>query len=171
MGRELGSSLEDGRTGRSIATFRRWKYILDEAFRIPGTKFRFGWDPVIGLIPGLGDSITALASVFLLIQSFRLGIPNVIKARMILNVLIDVIVGAIPLIGDIFDFAWKSTSMNLSLLEKHASTGAKPGMADWAFVAATGAAGLMIIAIPILLLFWVLHTLIAWVQGPPIWKM
>jgi len=161
----------DTRAERSLATIHRWRRILDDAFGIPGTKFRFGWDPILGLIPGLGDVVTGLASIFLLFQAFHFQVPNIVKARMVLNVLIDVIVGAIPLIGDVFDFAWKSTSMNLVLLEKHAGTGAKPGFGDWVFVLGAVAAAVLIIAIPILLLAFLFRTLFSRIEGPSFWHI
>jgi hypothetical protein len=161
----------DPRGERALSTIRRWKRILDEAFGIPGTKFRFGWDPILGLNPGLGDILTGIASVILLIQAFRLRVPPIIKARMLLNVIIDVVVGTIPLIGDIFDFAWKSTSLNLVLLEKHAGTGAKPGVADWAFVLCTVAAVLIILAIPVLLLLFLFSSLFSRIHGPSLWNI
>jgi hypothetical protein len=85
---------------------------------IPGTTFRIGLDPIVGLIPGLGDLITAGLSAYIIIEAHRLGAPASIVWRMIANVGIDALVGAIPLLGDAFDFAWKCNARNMRLLEQ-----------------------------------------------------
>jgi hypothetical protein len=149
-----------------VETARRWTYMLDEAFRIPGTKFRFGWDPLIGFVPGLGELLTGLISLFIIIQALRLRVPHIIKARMLLNILIDVAVGAVPFLGDIFDFAWKSNSMNFALLEKHAGRRAKPGIADWIFVLCAVIAAVAILIIPILLLILLVNRVEKWIRAP-----
>lgn len=156
---------------RVLARIRRWSRLMDESFQVPGTKIRFGWDPILGLLPGLGDLLGALLPLFILMQAQRLGVPHIIKARMILNVLIDVLVGAIPLIGDLFDFAWKSNMLNLALLEKYAGVGAKPGIGDWAFVLGTVATALIVLALPIIvlvLLFRKAESLLSW---PSLWSI
>lgn len=159
------------RTQQVLGAVRRLSHVLDDAFRIPGTRLRFGWDPLIGLIPGIGDLVGTLASLFIVMQAFRLGVPHIVKARMVLNVLIDLLVGAIPFAGDIFDFAWKSNSRNLALLEKHAGTGVRPDVADWAFVLGTAAVALVIAAVPILLLIFLFSRLQTWIHGPSLWNI
>lgn len=161
----------DTRTDRTISLVRRWSHLLDGAFRVPGTGIRFGWDPIVGLVPGLGDLITGLASFLLIAHAFRLPLPRIIRVKMILNVLIEVLIGVIPIVGDIFDFAWKSNLRNLALLEKHAGTGVKAGAADWAFVIGTLAAAVAIIAIPVLLLILLLQQLQIWIDGPQLWNI
>ena len=146
------TQFRDPKVERAIEWMRRWSHTLDKAFRVPGTKMRFGWDPIIGLIPGLGEISTGLFSLFLLLHAFRLRVPGIIKARMILNVLIDVVSGAIPFLGDVFDFVWKSNTRNLYLLEKHAGSGVKPGLWDWLFVLGILAAVLAILVLPIIIL-------------------
>lgn len=156
---------------RVIGILRRWSHFTDQAFRIPGTRFRFGWDPLIGLIPGLGDLFMLSASFLILLQSFKLRVPRIIRVRMILNVLIDAVCGAVPVVGDIFDFAWKSNSMNLALLEKHAGTGVKPGASDWLFVVGTVAITVAIVALPIVLLFLLLKGMDEWIHVPSLWSL
>lgn len=107
---------------------------MDSAYRVPGTTFRFGWDPLVGLIPGVGDFTTASFSAILLYRAFRLGVPRVVLVRMVLNILIDLMAGLVPVVGDLFDFAWQSNSMNLALLERHAQPGVRPTSGDWAVV-------------------------------------
>ncbi len=94
--------------------------LLDTKFVIPGTNIHFGLDPLIGLIPGVGDTISMVASVYILQQAYVHRVPRHIRARMLANVAIDWAGGSIPLIGDMFDVAWKSNRMNVDLLKKHA---------------------------------------------------
>ena len=107
---------------------------MDSAYRVPGTSIRFGWDPIVGLVPGLGDVATASFSALVLFRALRLGVPRVVLVRMVLNILIDLVAGAVPFIGDLFDVAWQSNSMNFALLERHAQPGVKPSSGDWAIV-------------------------------------
>jgi hypothetical protein len=93
--------------------------LLDSAFTIPGTRYRFGLDAIIGLVPGLGDAVSALFSAYLVLQASRLGAPRAVVTRMVANVAIDTIVGWIPVLGDLFDVAWKSNVRNMDLLEEH----------------------------------------------------
>ena len=107
---------------------------MDSAYRVPGTSIRFGWDPVVGLLPGVGDVATASFAVTILYHAYRLGVPGVVLARMLLNVLIDLAAGLLPVAGDLADVAWKSNSLNLALLERHERPGVKPTSGDWAIV-------------------------------------
>ncbi|MEO8271100.1 MAG: DUF4112 domain-containing protein [Aureliella sp.] len=97
---------------RALAT------LMDNAFRVPGTNFRIGWDSIIGLIPGVGDIITGIASASIVGYAVRLGVRKRVLVRMLANLGIDVTVGAIPLIGDLFDVAFKSNVRNVALLER-----------------------------------------------------
>jgi hypothetical protein len=119
---------------RQIDQLRRWSRLMDSAYRVPGTQVRFGWDPVVGLVPGLGDFATASFSALILYRAFRLGVPRVVLIRMVLNILIDLVAGAVPLVGDLFDVAWRSNSMNFALLERHEQASIRPTSADWAVV-------------------------------------
>ncbi len=109
--------------------------LMDTAFVIPGTNIRFGLDPLIGLLPGFGDTATALVSVLLILQSSRHGVPKIVLARMALNVLLNTAVGAIPVAGDVFSMWFKSNAMNYALLRKHAGDRRKSTLRDWMFVA------------------------------------
>lgn len=92
---------------------------LDTRFEIPGTKIRFGFDSIIGLIPGVGDLATTVLGAYIVIRARELGAPRLLQARMVLNLAIDALVGAIPLIGDIFDLAFKSHVRNVRMLLRH----------------------------------------------------
>jgi hypothetical protein len=92
---------------------------LDTRFEIPGTKIRFGFDSIIGLIPGIGDLATTFLGAYIVIRARELGAPSLLQARMVLNLAIDALVGAIPLFGDIFDLAFKSHVRNVRMLLRH----------------------------------------------------
>ena len=109
---------------------------MDEFVRLPGTKFKFGLDPLLGLVPGIGDTGSALVSAFALIQAARLGVPKILLARMSLNILINELIGIVPVIGDAFSFWFKSNARNYQIIKNHV---AAPGVArrsDWIFVIA-----------------------------------
>jgi hypothetical protein len=101
--------------------------LLDNSSSIPGTPWKIGFDPIVGLIPGIGDGIGAVLSGYIILEAARMEVPAFTLARMLLNVGIDTVVGAVPGIGDVFDAAWKSNLMNVALLERHlAATGSTP---------------------------------------------
>jgi hypothetical protein len=101
--------------------------LLDNSIGIPGTKWKIGFDPIVGLIPGIGDLIGAVLSGYIILEAVRAQIPTLTLARMLVNVGIDTLVGAVPAVGDLFDAAWKSNTMNVALLERHlAATGGAP---------------------------------------------
>ena len=108
--------------------------LMDTVFVIPGTNIRFGLDPILGLIPGLGDSASAFVSIVLILQSARHRVPKVVLARMAMNVLVNAGLGAVPVVGDAFSVYYKSNAKNYDLLRKHANTGRKADWKDWAFV-------------------------------------
>jgi hypothetical protein len=137
-----------------LELLRRVARMLDSALPVPGTSFRFGLDPILGLIPGLGDLVSPLFTLGMLFQARDLGVPRVVQLRMIFNVAIDVLTGFVPLIGDLFDFAWKANNRNLALLERHAYEEHTPSAGDWAFVAVCVALLVVIAAVPFLLLGW-----------------
>jgi hypothetical protein len=93
--------------------------LLDNAFVIPGTGYRFGLDALIGLVPGLGDAVSAVFSSYLVLQASRLGAPRSVVSRMVANIALDTLVGWVPILGDLFDVAWKSNVRNMALLEQH----------------------------------------------------
>ena len=95
-------------------------WLLDDAFRIPGLNWRFGLDSLIGLVPGAGDLVSTAVALLVLIRAFQFRMPRIVMARMVLNSLIDLLIGSIPLLGDVFDFVWKSNSMNMKLFHQYA---------------------------------------------------
>jgi hypothetical protein len=105
-------------TADPLARARVLARLLDSAAGVPGTGIRFGLDPVLGLIPGLGDVAGAALSGYLVLLGARLGAPRAVVARMVLNVGVDALVGAVPVLGDLFDVAWKANTRNLALLDR-----------------------------------------------------
>jgi hypothetical protein len=134
--------------------------LLDDIFRIPRTGIRFGLDPVIGLIPGVGDWITGAVSFLILVAGWRRGVPRVALTRMVVNIGIDSLVGTVPVLGDLFDVGWKSNRKNFTLLQafrepqRHTQT-----WRDWAFLLLlVGIVGLLMAA-PFVLLILAIHWL------------
>lgn len=99
-----------------LRQMKQLAWLMDEAVTIPGLNWRVGLDGLIGMIPGIGDLVSAGISGFIIRQAATLGVPKVILLRMAFNTAIDFLVGAIPLIGDLFDFAWKANRKNLQLV-------------------------------------------------------
>ena len=96
--------------------------LLDNSIPIPGTSWKIGLDPIIGLIPGIGDLAGALLSGYIVLEAVRAEVPTFTLVRMIVNVGVDTLLGAIPALGDVFDAAWKANTMNVALLERHLAT-------------------------------------------------
>ena len=116
----------------------RLSYLLDGLFRIPGTGWRFGLDALVGLIPGVGDTATSLASFYILAAGVRYRVPKITLVRMGLNIAVDYLFGLFPVVGDVFDAWWKSNERNVELLRKRATVSAteakKAKKSDWIFV-------------------------------------
>ncbi len=157
-------------------------HLLDDFLRIPGTQIRFGLDGIVGLIPGIGDVLGAMASWIIILAAWLRGVPRVTLARMLANVAIETIVGTVPVLGDAFDIAWKANRRNFALLERsigavpsYGSTGSysavpnaahgygnqrattaqerrKHAISDWLFLLLLVVCMMSLVAIPILLL-------------------
>lgn len=102
---------------RRLARLRRVGWLLDNSLPIPGTRFRLGIDQLIGLVPGIGDLIGGLLSLYIIVESSRMGAPRGVLVRMGWNVAIDTLVGEIPILGDLFDIGFKANIRNLALLD------------------------------------------------------
>lgn len=100
-----------------LARLRRLAWLLDRSIAIG--PYRIGIDPLVGLIPGMGDALGAGMSIFILYDAARLGTPVHVLARMVGNVLLELVIGAVPIVGDLFDFAWQANQRNLALVERH----------------------------------------------------
>ncbi len=114
-------------------------YYLDGLIKVPGIDWKFGLYSIVGMIPGAGDTVTALVSFYILAAGVRYGVPKITLARMGLNIAVGYVVGVIPFFGDAFDFVWKPNKKNMSLIRARATVSAKDAKAgkksDWLFVA------------------------------------
>lgn len=108
--------------------------ILDRSIPIPGTDLRLGLDPLIGLIPGIGDAIAGLAGSMILFLAAQMQVPKIVLVRMSLNVALNGVLGSIPLVGDAFSFWFKSNVRNFELLERHGGERRASTVGDWIFV-------------------------------------
>lgn len=113
---DTAGSTDVATTTRNVRVLAR---LLDNAIPIPGTSWKIGLDPIVGLIPGIGDLISAVLSGYIILEAARADIPTLTLAKMLGNVGIDTLFGAVPALGDVFDAAWKSNTKNVALLERH----------------------------------------------------
>lgn len=110
-------------------------FLLERAIRIPGTDIRIGLDPILGFfLPVVGDWVGGLVGVYVVLASIRHGLPKSVITRMVFNVGVDFMAGSVPVVGDLFDFAWKSNTKNLHLLNKYATGKRTSAWSDWAWV-------------------------------------
>jgi hypothetical protein len=130
-------------------------HVLDDWFQIPGTSIRFGIDGIVGLVPGLGDILTGLASCILVVAAWFRGVPYVTLLRMVVNLGIDVGIGAIPILGDAFDIAWKANRRNYELMTRHLRQPRKHTWKDWGFLCAIVAGLMGIFMLPALVILWI----------------
>jgi hypothetical protein len=142
-----------------IEGLRRIAQLLDSAFTVPGTSYRVGLDPILGLVPGIGDLVSPLFTIGILWQAYDLGVPKVVQLRMLINVAIDAFVGAVPLAGDLFDFVWKANVKNLALLERHTEQEHRATAGDWLFVAVLTLLVVALAAIPFVIVAWLLSAI------------
>ena len=147
-----------------LERLRRWSDLLDQAFRIPGTNVRFGWDVIVGLIPGIGDLSSPMFGALLLIQAYRMRVPPIVQARMVINAIVDALLGVVPGLGNVADIFWKANTWNVRLLERHARPGVPHSRFDallvWGCILVLIAAA----ALPIVLVMWV----VAWFYSHPL---
>ena len=143
----------------TLETLRKLRWFLDEAFRVPGTSIRVGWDPIVGLVPWVGDLVTALVSCAIVFHAHQRRLPRIVQLRMLMNVAIDLLLGAVPIVGDAADAFWKSNSMNMALLERHAGEARPASAGDWLFVAGVIAAILTVALVPLVVVYWLLLAL------------
>src|SRR5271156_135500 len=141
-------------------------HLLDDCFRIPGTQIHFGLDGIIGLVPAIGDVLAGLASCILIFAAWVRGVPYVTLARMAVNLAIDVVVGAIPFLGDAFDIAWKANRRNYKLLTRHLAEPRKHTWRDWGVLTGMAVAILAMLLAPVSVALWLIAHLwgFAWIH-------
>ena len=155
----------DARGQRELARLRAIALLFDQAFAVPGTKWRFGIDALFGLVPGLGDIIGALVAVYALHVGRTLRAPGAVQLHMLSNIAIDALVGTVPLVGDLFDFAFKAQTRNLALLDAYLATPHK--------AARRSRRGMLLIALATIIVFgtlsalglWMIYLLVRWLGG------
>lgn len=131
--------------------------LMDDQFRIPGTGIRFGLDAIIGLVPGIGDISTFLVSGYMLVVLNRNGASGFVMARMVLNIVVDTLIGMVPLMGDVFDVAFKANTRNMKLMREHYTEGRHRGGA-WKVIVPL----LLFLFLFIAAVVWATYKLLAW---------
>ena len=158
---EWNSPRRGDRRATNLDALRRIARLFDGQFRIPGTQIRFGIDPLIGLVPGIGDLASPLLTVAILWHAAALRVPKVVLTRMVINGLVDAGAGAIPVVGDLFDFGWKATEWNMALLERHAMPGRPPTSGDYLFVTLC----VLVIAVAAVIPIVTAWAFVVWLRG------
>jgi len=136
--------------------------VLDDGWTIPGTRIGIGLDALLGfLFPTLGDAVTGLASLSLLVLAFRMRLPKVVVLRVVFNIALDVLIGCVPFIGDAFDLIWRSNRRNLQLLQRYtADPLRRPDVGDYSIVGLGIALVAAAIVLPLLLGVWLLRLIL-----------
>ncbi|MBD1887540.1 MULTISPECIES: DUF4112 domain-containing protein [Microcoleus] len=119
----------------SLRRIRRISHLLDNAIPIPGTKYRIGLDPILGLIPGGGDLISSIFAGYVVLKSAQMGVPRETLVQMAANIVFDTFAGTVPVAGDLLDVTWKANVKNIELLDAHLGSPEPGKKADWLFVA------------------------------------
>jgi hypothetical protein len=146
-----------------LRRLRRISHLLDNAIPIPGTKYRIGLDPILGLIPGGGDVISSIFAGYVVFKSAQMGVPQETLVKMAANIVFDTVAGTVPVAGDLLDVAWKANVKNIELLDAHLGSPEQGKKADWLFVAAL-LLGLMLIVgglifLSVMLLGWLFQVI------------
>jgi hypothetical protein len=142
---------------------RRVAHVLDDLIRIPGTRWRIGLDPLLGLIPGAGDWMGWAASLHLMATAVRAGADAWTLCRMAGNLILDAVVGAVPVLGDAFDMAWKANDRNLRLLERVVADPGGTRSASRLAVGAVFGGTLLALTGAAWGAYWLVRTLVLWV--------
>lgn len=119
---------------KALKRLRTLSHLLDTAIRIPGTRFRFGLDPLLGLLPAGGDIAGAFLSAYIVFSAARIGVPRESLVQMVSNILLETLIGTVPVVGDLFDAAWKANIRNMELLETHLDAPTSDKKADTLFI-------------------------------------
>jgi hypothetical protein len=134
-------------------------HVLDDFIKIPGTSIRFGLDGIVGLIPGIGDLIGGIASCIIIVAAWVRGVSYVTVTRMVANVAIEVVVGSVPILGDMFDIAWRANRRNYALLVGSVDEPRKHTMQSWLFLGGLCLVLAALVLLPMLLLTWLFGSL------------
>ena len=140
--------------------------VLDTWFRVPGTNIRFGLDGIVGFIPGVGDFLAGLASCIIVLAAYFRGVPMITIARMVANLAIEVVVGLVPVLGNLFDIGWRANRRNYHLLERSLAAPRRDTGRDWLFMGLLGLGLLILAMLPFLLLLWIGGSLLHSLNAP-----
>jgi hypothetical protein len=158
-------SIADARARRLQQLADLLARILDTAIPIPGTRFSIGLDPLLGLIPGVGDALAGMVGTSILFIAARLNVPRIVMVRMCLNLLLNGVLGAVPGLGDAFSVWFQSNARNAALLRRVSSSPRASTATDWAFVLGLLLGTLLILLAAIAAVLWVIARL--WVRPWP----
>jgi hypothetical protein len=156
--RRVGVVLDDDR-------LKALEVLLDEAFVVPGTRIRFGIDGIVGIVPGIGDVLAGVLSLVIPFAGWVRGIPYVTLVRMLINVAIGLLVGSVPIAGDIFDIFWKANRRNYRLVTLAVAEPGRHTWRDWVFLLLLLMAIGAVFAIPVLVVLWLVVSLASWGIG------
>lgn len=170
------SQLPPRSSGHSIDTkastvrrLRRLSYLLDNAIPIPGTRYRVGLDPILGLLPGAGDFLGTALSAYIVLEAARIGLPRASLIQMVTNIIFETVLGSVPVLGDVVDATWKANTKNLALVEEHldvpqSNVPQSRQRTDWLFLALLLVALLFVVvvmaAISVMILRWLVGAII-----------
>jgi hypothetical protein len=141
-------------------------HVLDTWFRVPGTSIRFGLDGIVGFIPGVGDLLGGLASCIIVLAAYFRGVPLITIARMVVNLGVEVGVGMVPVLGNLFDIGWRANRRNYHLLEQSLQGPTRSTSGDWMFMALLGLGLITLAMLPFVLLVWLGGALFHGLRAP-----
>jgi hypothetical protein len=145
---------------------RQLSYWLDNAIVVPGTGYRIGLDPIIGLVPGGGDTVGMLLSSAIVLEAARMGASKSVLQQMVFNILLETLAGTVPVVGDVFDVAWKSNVRNIKLLEDHLKIEQPPRARHQGFAILLLSGLFLVFAACLVLSVFLLHWAIQMLGGP-----
>jgi hypothetical protein len=154
------SMLQADAKASALKRLRQLARLLDKAVVIPGTKVGIGLDPILGLLPGGGDFLGIMLSAYIILEASRLGASKATLSKMVSNIVIDSVVGTVPILGDLFDVAWTANSKNITLLEAHLQSPKQNQAADKVFIALI-MGGLLLISVVVVALTVIIYRFIS----------
>lgn len=116
---------------KRVARAERLAHVMDRAVRVPGTQIRLGLDSILGIVPGVGDTLALAPSAYIMSEAHRLGVPRSVLMRMAANLGVDWLIGLVPLVGDLFDVGWKANMRNVALMRRHVEHSVDHGSGDY----------------------------------------
>jgi hypothetical protein len=150
-----------GDRSRSLAEVETLAWLLENSIPVPGTRWRFGFDGIIGLVPGIGDLVGGALTLFVVWRASRMGLPRIVVARMLVNAAIDLVVGAIPFAGDAFDLWFKANTRNLILARRWLEEPEQSTRNEWLALLTI----LAILVGMVAFVIWVVFAVIGWFVG------